>query len=39
MKDKEYQELHELPKELNESNISIAAPGTQTKLPGHAQFN
>ncbi|GGI63579.1 DUF6978 family protein [Limosilactobacillus caviae] len=38
MKDKEYQQLHDLPKELDDYNVNIAAQFTQSKIQGHGKF-
>lgn len=39
MKDEEYQRLHDLPKELNDYHINIAAQFSQSNIPGHGKFD
>ncbi|MCC4325636.1 hypothetical protein LMB33_04210 [Limosilactobacillus reuteri] len=39
MKNEEYQRLHDLPKELDDYNINMAAQFTQVSMSGHGKFN
>ena len=39
MENEQYQQLHDLPKDLDDHNIDVAAPGTQVELPGHGKFD